>query len=178
MAAAVASRLPAHQIDNTWPVAVWLDEGIRLHNHKAAGAIKYEQKYCENMLPRTAPSVKNPARNFARFCAGFQRRCYNRHPLRNRAGPMVGMDAFNSRFRRFRRLARDLLVVVAAITAVVAIVFLLNLWLTDPTAPTLTSEGLATSLASSNCLPPPSSSSPAEYSLTGSCNYSATSSRT
>ncbi|CAI8053523.1 Putative acyl-CoA synthetase YngI [Geodia barretti] len=45
---------------------------------------------------------------------------------------MVGMDAFNSRFRRFRRLARDLLVVVAAITAVVAIVFLLNLWLTDP----------------------------------------------
>ena len=132
MAAAVASRLPAHQIDNTWPVAVWLDEGIRLHNHKAAGAIKYEQKYCENMLPRTAPSVKNPARNFARFCAGFQRRCYDRHPLRNRAGPMVGMDAFNSRFRRFRRLARDLLVVVAAITAVVAIVFLLNLWLTDP----------------------------------------------
>ena len=132
MAAAIASRRPAHQIDNTWPVAVWLDEGIRLHNYKAAGAIKYEQKYCENMLPRTAPSVKNPARNFARFCAGFQRRCYDRHPLRNRAGPMVGMDAFNSRFRRFRRLARDLLVVVAAITAVVAIVFLLNLWLTDP----------------------------------------------
>ena len=98
-----------------------------MHNRKAAGATKYEQKYCENMLPRTAPSVKNPARNFARFCAGFQQRCYNRRPLRNRAGPMVGMDAFNSRFRRFRRLARDALWVAVITAVVVGAVTLLNL---------------------------------------------------
>ena len=100
-----------------------------MHNRKAAGATKYEQKYCENMLPLTAPTVKNPARVFARFCAYLQPRCYNPHALRNRAGSVVSMGIFDSRIRQFRRLALDLFVVVVAITVVVAIVFLLNLWL-------------------------------------------------